>query len=64
MHGSTRFSVNLILLLFFAVAHLFTTNDSRAQDKIRIGISSTSPGFLPTVVAEQRGFFSDRKSVV
>jgi NitT/TauT family transport system substrate-binding protein len=31
---------------------------ARAQEKIRIGISSSSPGFLPTVVAEKKGFFS------
>src|ERR1044071_7517830 len=31
---------------------------ARADDKVRIGISSSSPGFLPTVVAEKKGFFS------
>jgi NitT/TauT family transport system substrate-binding protein len=31
---------------------------ARAEDKIRIGISSSSPGFLPTVVAEKKGFFT------
>jgi len=30
----------------------------RAEDKIRIGISSSSPGFLPTVVAEKKGLFA------
>jgi NitT/TauT family transport system substrate-binding protein len=29
-----------------------------AQEKIRIGISSSSPGFLPTVVAEKKGFYA------
>src|ERR1041384_5956092 len=31
---------------------------ARADDKVRIGISSSSPGFLPTVVAEKKGFFT------
>lgn len=31
---------------------------AHAQDKIRIGISSSSPGFLPTVIAEKKGFFA------
>jgi ABC-type nitrate/sulfonate/bicarbonate transport system substrate-binding protein len=29
-----------------------------AEDKIRVGISSSSPGFLPTVIAEKKGFFA------
>ncbi|HEX9445245.1 MAG TPA: ABC transporter substrate-binding protein [Candidatus Binatia bacterium] len=29
-----------------------------AEEKIRIGISSSSPGFLPTVIAERKGFFT------
>jgi NitT/TauT family transport system substrate-binding protein len=29
-----------------------------AQDRVRIGISSMSLGFLPTVVAEKKGFYS------
>ncbi|HKA32664.1 MAG TPA: ABC transporter substrate-binding protein, partial [Candidatus Binatia bacterium] len=33
-------------------------SDARADDKIRIGISSSSPGFLPTVIAEKKGFFT------
>ena len=31
---------------------------ARADDKVRIGISSSWPGFLPTVVAEKKGFFT------
>jgi NitT/TauT family transport system substrate-binding protein len=34
------------------------TIEARGEDKIRIGISSSSPGFLPTVVAEHKGFFT------
>jgi NitT/TauT family transport system substrate-binding protein len=37
---------------------LIYAGSARAQEKIRIGISSSSPGFLPTVVAEKKGFFS------
>ena len=29
-----------------------------AQEKIRIGVSAVSLGFLPTVIAERRGFFT------
>src|SRR6187431_108657 len=29
-----------------------------AQEKIRIGISFLSPSFLPTVVAEKKGFYT------
>lgn len=31
---------------------------ARAEERIRIGVSRTSPGFLPTVVAEKRGFYA------
>jgi NitT/TauT family transport system substrate-binding protein len=34
------------------------TIEARGEDKIRIGISSSSPGFLPTVVAEHKGFYT------
>src|SRR5678816_1783328 len=29
-----------------------------AEDKIRIGISSLSPGFIPTIIAEKKGFYT------
>src|SRR5215510_4179212 len=32
--------------------------DVRAQEKIRIGLSTHSPGFLPTVIAEKKGFYA------
>jgi NitT/TauT family transport system substrate-binding protein len=49
----------LVGLLFACVGELvFTSIEVRAQDKIRIGISSSSPGFLPTVVAEHKGFYA------
>jgi ABC-type nitrate/sulfonate/bicarbonate transport system substrate-binding protein len=44
-------------LLFFLPIFIVVVNNAAAQEKIRIGISSSSPGFLPTVVAEQKGFF-------
>lgn len=46
------------LLIMLLTAPLLTAPKAQAQDKIRIGISSTSPGFLPTVVAEKKGFYS------
>jgi len=33
-------------------------HNALAQEKIRIGISFLSPGFLPTVVAEKKGFYT------
>jgi ABC-type nitrate/sulfonate/bicarbonate transport system substrate-binding protein len=49
--------LNAVLFLCLAVT-LFTTVDAHGQDKIRIGISSSSPGFLPTIIAENKGFYS------
>jgi len=54
-----RIHLLLIALVFPCVGAVpFTSVEARGQDKIRIGISSTSPGFLPTVVAEYKGFYS------
>ena len=30
----------------------------QAQERIRIGISSVSPGFVPTIIAEKKGFYA------
>ena len=49
--------LNALVLICCGVT-VFTTVESRGQDKIRIGISSSSPGFLPTVIAEHKGFYS------
>src|SRR5688572_25078527 len=49
--------LNVFFLMCVAVT-VFTISDARAQDKIRIGISSSSPGFLPTVIAEHKGFYT------
>src|SRR5882757_4799121 len=45
-------------LLCLSHCLLAVSVQAQAQEKIRIGISSSSPGFLPTVVAEQKGFFT------
>ena len=57
MKRSMDLSLSMLPILFFAAFVALVSGGAHAQDKIRIGISSTSPGFLPTVVAEQRGFF-------
>jgi NitT/TauT family transport system substrate-binding protein len=45
--------------LAFLLAQIFVCSQtSRAQDKIRIGISAVSLGFLPTIIAEKKGFYS------
>jgi NitT/TauT family transport system substrate-binding protein len=44
--------VGLFILLLVAAAEV------RAQEKIRIGLSTHSPGFLPTVIAEKKGFYA------
>ena len=49
--------LNVFFLMCVAVT-VFTITDARGQDKIRIGISSSSPGFLPTVIAEHKGFYT------
>ena len=58
MKRSTEFSLSILPILFFIAFVALVSGGAHAQDKIRIGISSTSPGFLPTVVAEQKGFFT------
>jgi ABC-type nitrate/sulfonate/bicarbonate transport system substrate-binding protein len=58
MKRSMDLSLSMLPILFFAAFVALVSGGAHAQDKIRIGISSTSPGFLPTVVAEQKGFFT------
>jgi NitT/TauT family transport system substrate-binding protein len=53
----TRTADGVLLLLIVGIS-LFAPVQGGAQDKIRIGISSSSPGFLPTVIAEKKGFYS------
>jgi ABC-type nitrate/sulfonate/bicarbonate transport system substrate-binding protein len=47
-----------IILLVCALLWTAAARDAQAQDKIRIGISSVSLGFLPTVIAERKGFYA------
>src|SRR4249920_654523 len=58
MQRSTLFTAKLLLPYCLVLVVIYPFNPVYAQEKIRIGISSSSPGFLPTVVAEQRGYFS------
>jgi NitT/TauT family transport system substrate-binding protein len=51
--GSTRAGI-----LFIAVLLLWPQLNAHSQERIRIGISSASLGFLPTVLAERKGFYS------
>lgn len=37
---------------------LVSAAEVRAQQKIRIGLSTHSPGFLPTIIAEKKGFYA------
>ncbi|MBM4264301.1 MAG: hypothetical protein FJ145_23115 [Deltaproteobacteria bacterium] len=50
-----------MLKLTFALSFLLLAvgqNPALGQEKIRIGVSAVSLGFLPTVAAEPRGFFT------
>ena len=44
--------------LFFLLVWITATTVAYAQERIRIGISAVSLGFLPTVVAEKKGFYT------
>ena len=48
-----RFSYTLASLFVFA----FANTQAEAQERIRIGISSVSPGFVPTIIAEKKGLY-------
>jgi ABC-type nitrate/sulfonate/bicarbonate transport system substrate-binding protein len=49
----------LRLLMFgFLFLPLVARSEVPAQEKIRIGLSTHSPGFLPTVIAEKKGFYA------
>jgi ABC-type nitrate/sulfonate/bicarbonate transport system substrate-binding protein len=49
--------VALVLLNVFGAVLPLDPGRAAAEDRIRIGISSSSPGFLPTIIAEKKGFF-------
>jgi len=51
----------LVINITLVICALLSTAAARelyAQDRIRIGISTASLGFLPTVVAERKGFYT------
>src|SRR5215212_10951045 len=58
MQRSTFFAAKRLLSGCLFLLVIISSPRAYAQEKIRIGISSSSPGFLPTVVAEQRGYFA------
>ncbi len=54
-------TIDIWLMLLGAICFagfIAVATSASAQEKIRIGISSSSPGFLPTVIAEHKGFYS------
>ncbi len=56
-----RHNARLIVHVTLVLCALLSTAAARAlhaQDRIRIGISTASLGFLPTVVAERKGFYA------
>jgi NitT/TauT family transport system substrate-binding protein len=50
-----KVAVGVVLL---SVQVLLCSQTSDAQEKIRIGISAVSLGFLPTIIAEKKGFYA------
>jgi NitT/TauT family transport system substrate-binding protein len=46
------------LLILLAASLFWCQAQAHAQERIRIGISSVSLGFLPTVIAEKKGFYT------
>jgi len=48
----------MILVLLLICAIFLPRASAQAQDRIRIGISTASLGFLPTVIAERKGFYA------
>jgi ABC-type nitrate/sulfonate/bicarbonate transport system substrate-binding protein len=48
-----------LLMVGFLFLPLLVRSEVRAQEKIRIGFSTHSPGFLPTVIAEKKGFYAN-----
>ena len=47
-----------LLMVGFLFLPLLARSEVCAQEKIRIGFSTYSPGFLPTVIAEKKGFYA------
>jgi NitT/TauT family transport system substrate-binding protein len=40
------------------VVLLVSSSGVKAQERIRIGISSVSPGFIPTIIGEKKGYYA------
>jgi NitT/TauT family transport system substrate-binding protein len=55
MNNSKTFS---LLLAICALSWTIAAPGLDAQDRVRIGISTASLGFLPTVIAERKGFYT------
>jgi NitT/TauT family transport system substrate-binding protein len=51
-------SLRRAAVVILTLIRIATATDSHAEDRIRIGISAVSLGFLPTVVAEKKGFYT------
>ena len=47
-----------LLFVIFALSWTIGTAGLHAQEQVRIGISAASLGFLPTMVAEKKGFYA------
>jgi NitT/TauT family transport system substrate-binding protein len=47
-----------VVIVFFLAQVPLCSPTSHAQEKIRIGISAVSLGFLPTIIAEKKGFYA------
>src|SRR5438876_8922958 len=56
MTNKSLFAAVLLMFALFSITVIATAVD--AQERIRIGISAVSLGFLPTVVAEKKGFYT------
>ena len=50
--------LRIFLRLFALFALSSITADVHSQERVRIGISSLSLGFFPTMVAEKKGFYT------
>jgi NitT/TauT family transport system substrate-binding protein len=46
------------LYVWFGLALWVCSSLAQAQERVRIGISSVSPGFIPTIIAEKKGFYT------
>ncbi len=49
---------SLLVIGFFSALLQHHCLTAQAEEKIRIGISRPSPGFLPTFIAEKKGFYA------